>query len=115
MSRPDVQAPVQPPVRRSTVQQVAAPAEPDTRRALGGLLLVFAVVNFAAVALLGAAFGWPAVLDEPASVALAAFAQNQGAIVLGFYTFTLLSILLVPISLGSTASPRAAAGCSRPP
>jgi Domain of unknown function (DUF4386) len=64
------------------------------------MLLVFAVGNAIAVALLSAAFGWPAVLGEPAAVALPMFAANQAAIVTGFYLFALLSVLLVPISLG---------------
>lgn len=70
------------------------------RRPVGVMLLGFTVVNFAVVALLSAAFGWPGVLGEPASVALPAFAANQTAIVTGFYLFVLLSVLLVPISIG---------------
>jgi hypothetical protein len=72
----------------------------DVRRPVGWLLIGTTIVNFAAVALLSAVFGWPAVLSEGPDVALRAFAANQGLIVLGFYAFTVVSILLVPISLG---------------
>lgn len=70
------------------------------RRPLAPMLVVFAVGNAVAVALLSAAFGWPAVLGEPAAVALPMFSENQTTIVMGFYLFALLSVLLVPISLG---------------
>lgn len=70
------------------------------RRPLAVMLLVFAVGNAVAVAVLTTAFGWPAVLGEPAAVALPKFAANQTTIVMGFYLFALLSVLLIPISLG---------------
>ena len=74
---------------------------PDAvRRPLAALLIVFAIGNAVAAGVLGAVFGWPAVLGEPASVALPMFAENQAAIVSGFYLFIVLSVLLVPISLG---------------
>ena len=72
---------------------------PD-RRSTAALLLGFTVFNLVAVAVLGAAYGWPAVLDEPAAVVLPAFAAAQAAVVAGFLLQTLLSIALVPISVG---------------
>jgi Domain of unknown function (DUF4386) len=69
-------------------------------RSTGVLLLVFAVLNLVAVALLAVSFGWPAVLGEPASVALPAFAGAQLPVVTGFMLFTFLSVSLVPIALG---------------
>ena len=73
---------------------------PTDRRTTGALLLMFAVLNLAAVVLLAGAFGWPAVLGESAAVALPAFAAAAPAVVSGFLLFTLLSVALVPISLG---------------
>ncbi len=73
---------------------------PTDRRTTGALLLVFAVLNLVAVVLLAVAFGWPAVLGEPAAVALPAFAAAAPAVVTGFMLFTLLSVALVPISIG---------------
>lgn len=69
-------------------------------RTTGILLMTFTVVNLAVVILLGAVFGWPAVLDEPAATALAAFDAARAPIVAGFVLFTLLSVALVPISIG---------------
>lgn len=76
------------------------PRHPEVRRPVGRLLVGTTVVNSAAVAVLSAVFGWPAVLDEPAQVALTAFAADQPAIVGAFYAFALMSLLLIPISLG---------------
>ncbi len=70
------------------------------RRSTAALLLGFAVLNLVAAAVLGAAYGWPAVLDEPAAVVLPAFAAAQGAVVAGFLLQTLLSVALAPISIG---------------
>lgn len=70
------------------------------KRSTGALLLVFTVLNLAAVALLSAAFGWPAVLDEPASAALPAFDAARGAVIAGFLLQTALSVALVPIAIG---------------
>ncbi len=69
-------------------------------RSTGALLLVFAVLNVAVVALLAVSFGWPAVLGEPAAVALPAFAAAQVPVVTGFMLFTFLSVSLVPIAIG---------------
>lgn len=70
------------------------------RRSTAALLLGFTVLNLAAVVLLGAAYGWPAILDEPAAVVLPAFAAAQTAVVVGFLLQTLLSVALVPIAIG---------------
>lgn len=70
------------------------------RRSTAALLLGFTVLNLVAVAVLALAYGWPAVLDEPAAVVLPAFAAAQTAVVAGFLLQTLLSIALVPISIG---------------
>lgn len=74
--------------------------EPDVRRSTGWWLIGSTVVNFASVGVLSAVFGWPAVLDEPARVALEAFSEDQGLIVAAFYAFALMSLALIPISIG---------------
>jgi hypothetical protein len=70
------------------------------RRSTAALLLGFTVLSLVAAALLAAAYGWPAVLDEPAAAVLPAFAAAQAAVVTGFLLQTLLSVALVPISIG---------------
>ncbi len=70
------------------------------RRSTATLLVAFTVLNLVAVLLLAAAYGWPAVLDEPAAVVLPAFAAAQTAVVAGFLLQTLLSVALVPITIG---------------
>lgn len=70
------------------------------RRSTAALLLGFTVLNLGAVVLLGAAYDWPAVLDEPAAVVLPAFAAAQSTVMAGFVLQTLLSVALVPISIG---------------
>lgn len=70
------------------------------RRSTALLLVAFTVLNLVAVVLLGVAYGWPAVLDEPAAVVLPAFAAAQSAVVAGFLLQTVLSLALVPIAIG---------------
>ena len=70
------------------------------RRSTAALLVAFTVLNLVAVVLLAAAYGWPAVLDEPAAAVLPAFAAAQTAVVAGFLLQTLLSVALVPIAIG---------------
>lgn len=73
---------------------------PSDRRFTGLMLVAFAVLNLAAVVLLSVAFGWPAVLGEPAAVTLTAFDGAAPAIVTGFMLQTLLSVALIPIAIG---------------
>ncbi len=75
--------------------------DPARRWPLTGALLVAAAVlaAFGAV-LLGAVFDWPAVLDEPGTVALPAFSAEETAIRIGFYAELLSSLLLVPAAYG---------------
>lgn len=70
------------------------------RRSTAVLLLGFTALSLIAAAVLAAAYGWPAVLDEPAAVVLPAFAAAQATIVAGFLLQTALSVALVPISIG---------------
>ncbi|WP_380163646.1 DUF4386 domain-containing protein [Jannaschia sp. R86511] len=62
----------------------------------GGLLVGSAVLSLVGYAVLGTRFGWPAVLDEPGTVALDRFAAAEQWVRAGFYVFLLSSLLLVP-------------------
>ncbi len=69
------------------------------RRSTAALLLGFTVLNLVAVALLAAAYGWPAVLDEPAAVVLPAFVGPATAVVgLGLTAVWGLSFLVGPFA-----------------
>ncbi|GIE31928.1 hypothetical protein Ait01nite_049730 [Actinoplanes italicus] len=68
-------------------------------RAIPVLLVLYALINSVMALVLGGAFAWPAILDEPAAVVLPAFAAEQDTIVAGFYLMTIASVLLLPISL----------------
>ena len=84
---------------------VAAPrptADPPERRwpLTGGLLVASAVLAAVGAVVLGAAFGWPAVLDEPGTVALPLFAEAETAVRVGFVLELVSSLLLVPAAFG---------------
>lgn len=71
------------------------------RRPLTGAFLIgSAVLAAVGSVVLGAAFGWPAVLDEPGTVALPLFAEAEGQIRFGFVLQLLSSLLLVPGAVG---------------
>lgn len=63
------------------------------------IAIVHAVIAASAFAILGAAFGFPGILREPAEVALAAFRANEPTIRFGYYLFTLSAFLFVPIAV----------------
>jgi hypothetical protein len=69
-------------------------------RALGALLIADALLSFAPVAILGAAIGWPASLDQPAAAQLAAIAAAPGGVALGYGVYLLYSILVAPVMIG---------------
>lgn len=76
-------------------------SDPARRWPLTGTLLVVATALAALGAtVLGAAFDWPAVLDEPGTSALPAFAAEATTIRIGFYAELLSSLLLVPAAYG---------------
>ncbi|MGB5953063.1 MAG: DUF4386 family protein [Ornithinimicrobium sp.] len=70
------------------------------RRSTSLGLLAFAVLNLVAVVVLNAAFGWPAVLGDPAAEVLPKFSDAQVVITLGFLLQVGLSVALVPIAIG---------------
>jgi hypothetical protein len=65
-------------------------------RGLGILLIAEALLSLAPVAILGAAFGWPASLDRPAAEQLSAIAANPRALQLGYGLYLLYSVLIAP-------------------
>jgi hypothetical protein len=76
---------------------------PDSARRwplTGGLLVAATVLAAVGATVLGAAFDWPAVLDEPGTVALPAFSADETVIRVGFYAELLSSLLLVPAAYG---------------
>ena len=66
----------------------------------GTLLIASAVLSVGGYVVLGTQFGWPAVLDEPASRALDAFVESAVWVRFGFYLFLLSSLVLVPVAIG---------------
>lgn len=62
----------------------------------GALLVGSAVLSLVGYAILGTQFGWPAVLDEPGTVALDRFVDAEQWVRAGFYVFLLSSLLLIP-------------------
>jgi Domain of unknown function (DUF4386) len=70
---------------------------------LGALLIADGVLAFAPVAILGAAIGWPASLDNPAAQQLAAIAGKPGAVAIGYGVYLLYSILVAPVMIGLAA------------
>lgn len=66
----------------------------------GLLLVTSAVLSLVGYLVLGTQFGWPAVLDEPATTALDAFLANQAWVRFGFYLFLLSSLVLIPAAVG---------------
>lgn len=67
-----------------------------TRIALGGLMLLTALLAFAPVAILGPAIGWPASLARPAADKLQLIAAQPDAVRLGYASYLLYSVLLLP-------------------
>jgi Domain of unknown function (DUF4386) len=70
-----------------------------TRRWTAGLMIAEAVTVTVPVIILGAAIGFPGILDAPAAVAFKAFDAAQGAATLGYSIFCLSSLLLLPLAV----------------
>jgi hypothetical protein len=84
-----------PPVTADTTEHSAPPREGIAAAllALQGLLL------FVPLTVLGAAIGWPASLDDPASVALPRLLENEGAVRAGYLAYLLYSVLFLPVAV----------------
>ena len=65
----------------------------------GALLAGSAVLSVVGYAILGTQFGWPAVLDEPGTVALDRFVEAERWVRTGFYVFLISSLLLIPAAV----------------
>lgn len=66
------------------------------RPVAGGFLVASALLSVLGYIILGTQFGWPAVLDEPADVALDAFVESERWVRAGFYVFLMSSLVLIP-------------------
>lgn len=85
----------------TTVHQPDQQTRPMRRLPVTGALLAgSAVLSLVGYAILGTQFGWPAVLDEPATVALDAFVESEQWVRAGFYVFLLSSLILIPAAYG---------------
>jgi hypothetical protein len=71
-----------------------------TPRRTAALMIAAAVLATVAFTVLGAVFGYPDVLKEPAADVLASFRQSQGAITAGFLALALSAALLAPVAIG---------------
>ena len=89
-----------PAIPRSTA---TAASEKSASRGLGALLIADALLSFAPVAVLGAAIGWPASLNNPASEQLAAIHANAAMVALGYGLYLLYSVLVAPVMIGMAA------------
>lgn len=66
---------------------------------LTALLLVLEVLlQTVPLVVLGAAIGWPASLDEPASVNLPLIVEQRGAVLVGYGSYLLYSVLILPLA-----------------
>ncbi len=88
-------------------------------RATVSLLLLQPVLMFIAFFVLSSAINWPASLDEPASVNLPLIVEERGAVVFGYGSYFLYSLLILPLSValyfalkGREASPLLAVAAS---
>ncbi|WP_310397896.1 DUF4386 family protein [Hymenobacter sp.] len=83
-------------------------------RLAAALLVLEAVLVTVPVAVLSHHFHFPAVLREPAAVALPLFRASQGFIVPAYYVFVLSALLYVPLSYALRRALAPAAGPARP-
>lgn len=92
------------------------PAPPTARllRITGALALLFGLLLFVPVVVLGAAIDWPASLSEPATAIIPLLDEQATAVTLGYLVYLLYSILFFPVVallsrvLGDTPVTRAA-------
>ena len=62
----------------------------------GVVALVFGLLMFVPVIVLGSAIGWPASLDEPATVMMPLLREQAAAVQLGYLAYLAYSILFLP-------------------
>lgn len=68
------------------------------QRTAGGLMILEGLLLFAPLVILGSAIGWPASLDEPASVNLPLMVSERPMVLLGYGIYLLYSVLFWPVS-----------------
>jgi hypothetical protein len=83
----------------NAMQSETAADNQTARRLMAALLVAEGVTVTVPVIILGAAIGFPGILDAPAAVAFKAFATAQGAATLGYTIFCLSSFLLLPLAV----------------
>lgn len=86
----------------TTVQNVPTAGinvESESKNVTGWLLIVQLLVFLSAPIGLGIAIGWPASLDEPASVVLPLIRDNRTVVNIGYFGYFISSLLLIPIAL----------------
>jgi hypothetical protein len=71
-----------------------------TARVTGGFLVTSALLVTVGAIILSTVFDWPAVLDEPGTVVLPAFARDEQAVRFGFILMLFSSLVLVPAAYG---------------
>ena len=69
------------------------------QRATVSLLLLQPVLMFFAFFVLSSSINWPASLDEPAGVNLPLIVEHRGAVILGYGSYFLYSLLILPLSM----------------
>jgi hypothetical protein len=62
------------------------------------LLVLEVILQTVPIVVLGAAIDWPASLDEPASVNLPLITEQRGAVILGYGSYLLYSVLILPLA-----------------
>lgn len=67
-------------------------------RATALLLILEVILQTVPIVVLGATIDWPASLDEPASVNLLLITEQRGAVILGYGSYLLYSILILPLA-----------------
>lgn len=65
-------------------------------RSIWGVLMLFAVLLFVPLGVLGSAIGWPDSLKAPAAVMLPKLLEHKRAVQIGYGAFLLQSLLLLP-------------------
>lgn len=67
-----------------------------TATAAGTLSLLFGVLLFVPVIVLGATIGWPASLDEPATTLMPLILEQEAAVQVGYLVYLAYSVLFLP-------------------
>jgi hypothetical protein len=74
-------------------------AESESKNVTGWLLILQLLVFLTAPIGLGTAIGWPASLDEPASVVLPLIRDNRAIVNIGYFGYFVSALMLIPIAL----------------